>query len=59
MKEKKKWLIKDITMPGLGCSDFGLDFIDHAGDQQLGVHDTLLKREEKEGIVNRYYNNKI
>ena len=30
-------------MPVLNCQDFGLDFVDHAGDQQLEVEDTIEK----------------
>jgi len=30
-------------MPMLGCQDFGLDFVDHAGEQQLEVEDTIHK----------------
>jgi len=33
----------DLIMPKLKCEDFGLDFVDHAGDQQLEVEDNMLK----------------
>ncbi len=33
----------DITMPNINCPDFGLDFVDHAGDMQLEVADNIEK----------------
>lgn len=30
-------------MPGLNCNDFGLDFVDMVGEQQLEVNDNIEK----------------
>jgi hypothetical protein len=35
----------NITFPGLACEDLHLDAIDVAGDSQLDVEDTLIKRK--------------
>jgi len=35
----------DITLPGLNCNDFGLDFVDVAGEEQLEVGDNIEKRQ--------------
>jgi len=39
----------DIVMPNLPCKDFGLDFMDHAGEQQLEVEDGLWKADVGNG----------
>jgi len=33
----------DITFPGLNCVDFGLDFVDHAGEEQLEIRNNIDK----------------
>ena len=43
MRFKRSDKEEDIDMPMLGCADFGLDFVDHAGDQQLDVADNIRK----------------
>jgi len=39
----------DITMPNLRCEDFGLDFVDNAGEQQLEVEDNMIKTPQEKG----------
>jgi hypothetical protein len=39
----------NITFPGLSCSDLHVDLIDVAGDSQIDVHDTLVKRKMSSG----------
>jgi len=34
----------DITFPGLNCQDFGLDFVDLVGEQQLEVNNNIRKQ---------------
>jgi hypothetical protein len=42
---KKMRVNMNITFPGLGCDDLHLDAIDVAGDSQINIEDTLIKRK--------------
>jgi hypothetical protein len=42
---KKMRVNMNITFPGLACDDLHLDAIDVAGDSQINIEDTLVKRK--------------
>jgi hypothetical protein len=41
----------NITFPGLACEDLHVDVMDVAGDSQLNIDDTLVKRRMKRGMM--------